>query len=246
MPYDNRRLPPPAPVPSQLPVPIEYYRAGYGFDPPEPEEAAVPLSHYLYILRRHRWKIVSFVFACVAATLIISSRVTPIYESTATVDIDRQMPTGIIGQESNRTALNDSDQFLATQVKLVQSDSVLRPVVQQYKLLTFEKETDTAAAEDAPVLLKSLKVTRPPNTYLLLISYRSPDPRLASDVSNAIARSYLEHTYNIRFRASAGLSSFMEKQLESLKAKMERSSAALAAFERELNVINPEDRKRHV
>ena len=34
----------------------------------------------------------------------------------------------------------------------------------------------------------------------------------------------------------------MERQLEELKAKMERSSAALAQFERELNVINPEEK----
>jgi capsular exopolysaccharide synthesis family protein len=34
----------------------------------------------------------------------------------------------------------------------------------------------------------------------------------------------------------------MEMQLEELKAKVEQSSAALAAFERELNVINPEEK----
>jgi capsular exopolysaccharide synthesis family protein len=34
----------------------------------------------------------------------------------------------------------------------------------------------------------------------------------------------------------------MEKQLEELKAKMERSRAALVQFERELNVINPEEK----
>src|SRR5260370_22074580 len=34
----------------------------------------------------------------------------------------------------------------------------------------------------------------------------------------------------------------MERQLEELKAKMERSSSALAQFERELNVINPEEK----
>jgi capsular exopolysaccharide synthesis family protein len=34
----------------------------------------------------------------------------------------------------------------------------------------------------------------------------------------------------------------MERQLEQLKAKMERSSAALVQFERELNVINPEEK----
>ncbi len=34
----------------------------------------------------------------------------------------------------------------------------------------------------------------------------------------------------------------MEKQIEELKAKMERSSQALVGFERELNVINPEEK----
>jgi len=238
-----------------LPSVVEQYPAPpYASPPPPPfhepeaEEASVPLSHYLWLLKRHRWKILAFVGACVAATVILSSRLTPIYEATATVDIDRQTPTGVIGQEATRSLTNDADQFLATQVKLIQSDSVLRPVVERYRLREIEGEVEErgqlpeALAADAPVVLKRLKVTRPPNTYLLLISYRSSDRRLAADVANATAGSYLEHTYNIRYRASLGLSSFMEKQLEELKAKMERSSAALMAFERELNVINPEEK----
>ena len=213
----------------------------------EPEEATIPLSHYLWILKRHRWKILSFVAASVLAAVVVSSRLTPIYESTATVDIDRQTPIGVIGQESMRSTTNDADQFLATQIKLIQSDSVLRPVVEKFNLRQTQGAMEASAADggraqDAPVVLKRLKVFRPPNTYLLLISYRSADPQLAAQVANATTSSYLEHTYNIRFRASASLSSFMEKQLDELKAKMERSSAALVQFERELNVINPEEK----
>jgi capsular exopolysaccharide synthesis family protein len=96
--------------------------------------------------------------------------------------------------------------------------------------------------QNAPVVLKNLKVTRPPNTYLLLISYRSPDPDLSAEVANGIADSYIQHTYNIRFRASAGLSAFMERQMDELKAKMERSSAALVQFEKDLSVINPDEK----
>jgi succinoglycan biosynthesis transport protein ExoP len=212
----------------------------------EPEEPAVPMAHYLWVLRRHRWKILGFVAAGVIATAIISSRLTPIYEATATIDIDRRMPASVLGPEASESGVWDSDQFLATQVKLVQSDSVLRPVVQRFKLGTPAPNKPGQAvalkAEEAPVRLPNLKVTRPPNTYLLLITYRSPDPRLAAEVANAIAHSYIEHTYNIRFRSTMGLSSFMERQLEELKANMERSAAALLQFERELNVINPEER----
>jgi uncharacterized protein involved in exopolysaccharide biosynthesis len=85
-------------------------------------------------------------------------------------------------------------------------------------------------------------VTRPPNTYLLRISYRSTDRQLAADVANGIAASYIEHTYNIRIRSSISLSKFMEKQIEEVRAKMEASSGRLAQLERELNVINPEEK----
>jgi capsular exopolysaccharide synthesis family protein len=247
-----RTLPPPVDERTgrNLPVPIDMYRVsvpGQGIDL-EPEEAAVPLSHYLWILRRQWWKILAFVILAVAGTVVASKRMTPIYESITMVDIDRQLPPGIIGQDALRTASNDADQFIATQIRLIQSDSVLRPVADRFGLRDLERESsplggaEPAAAPDAPVVLKKLKITRPPNTYLLQISYRSKDPNLAAGVANAVAQSYLEHTYNIRIRSSASLSSFMEQQLEELKAKMERSSSALAQFERELNVINPEEK----
>ncbi len=231
--------------PERALAPLYYPPPLYDPSGEEPEEAKIPLSQYLWILRRHRWRISGFVLASVVATVIISSRLTPIYEATATIDIDRQTPPGVVGQEATRSALNDTDQFLATQVKLVQSDSVLRPVDQALHLREHERQPDTAGsprAEAAPVTLKRLKVTRPPNTYLLLIAYRSEDPQLASDAANAIAQSYVEHTFNIRIRSSASMASFMERTLEELKAKMERSGQALMGFERELNVINPEEK----
>ncbi len=239
------------PVRSTHNVPaLGYYLPAPGpSNEPEYGEQTVPLSHYLWILKRHLWTILTFVAVCVIATFVVSSRLVPIYESTAVVDVDRQAPSAIVGQDSNRTpGANDSDQFLATQVKLIQSDAVLRPVAQKYDLLKRERRSDDESPEaarrafNAPVLLKRLKVARPPNTYLLLISYRSPDPQLAADVANGIAQSYLGHSYTIRIRSSASLATFMEQQLDELKAKMESSGSALARFERELNVINPEEK----
>src|ERR1019366_9786338 len=139
---DPRFLPPPDAPSRNLPVPSDMSRAGAGWYGPdtEPEPPAVSLSHYFWIVKRHRWKIAGFVLTSLICTYIVSKRLTPIYESTTTVDVDRRMPTGVVGQEANTVGANDSDQFLATQIRLIKSDAVLRPVVQQYHLRDLEKQ----------------------------------------------------------------------------------------------------------
>jgi polysaccharide biosynthesis transport protein len=248
---EKRMLSLPAPVPSaasevMLERPVVYQGQS---ESAEAEGSSLPISHYLWLLNREKWKLLAFVLVVVASTIIISSRLTPYYQATATIDVDRMMPTGVLGQDANanRASVNDSEQFLSTQVKLIQSDSVLRPVAQRFKLRIAEvgggsQKVPSARVQDAPVTLSKLAITRPPKTYLLQISYRSPDPELAADVANAVARSFIDHTYAIRFQASSDLASFVTKQLDELRAKMERSSAALAQFEKELNVISPEEK----
>ncbi len=232
---------------------IDPRRLNTYFEPPYPEfEAARPSvspTHYLLVIYRQKWRIAGFVAACLLITYLIASRLTPIYEATAKMDVDRRIPAGVVGQEASQGMDgDDADAFMATQGELIQSDAVLRPVAEKFNLLQKEKQLAKMPVErarkksDAPVYLNALKISRPVNTYIIDISYLSPDPQLAADVANAIAQSYLEHTFEIRLQSSNALSSFMEKQLDELKAKMERSDLALAKFEQELNVINPEDK----
>lgn len=241
-------IPLPLRASSAAPMPVAYSSSQPVLDF-EPEAPPVPFSHYLWLLRRHLWMMIAFVSACTLAAFIVSARLKPIYESTATIDVDIQAPSEVVGQDSVRsTAYRNPDQVLATQMKLIQSDAVLRPVAEQYHLFASPeraKEITVAQAQktaEAPISMQGLKITRPPNTYLLQINYRSPDAHQAADVANAIADSYIAHTYSIRITSSASLSTFMAKQLDELKAKMEQSSLALAQFERDLDVINPEEK----
>ena len=89
----------PAEAPHNRAIPSQYVPIPLAQDF-EPETPAVPLSHYLWILRRHLWKIVAFVAACMLVTFVVSARLKPIYESTATVDVDLQAPSAVVGQGS--------------------------------------------------------------------------------------------------------------------------------------------------
>lgn len=216
----------------------------------EAESGAVPLSHYLWIIRRQAWKIFVFVALCLVATYVVSSRLRPIYEGVATINISGQGPSTVVGEaaKSSGSVAQESDQYLATQIKMIQSDAVLRPVAQRFDLLMQENQfkgmtpAQVRVKESAPTGLRKLKVVRPPNTFLIRISYRSPDRNVAADVANAIAQSYLAHIYHIQIDSATSAATFMEKHLDELKAKMERSGQALAQFERDLKVVNPEQK----
>ena len=75
---------------------------------------ASPFAHRLWVIRRNLPAILAFVAVCTIATAIISYRLTPIYEATATIDVDRRAPTGVVGQDATTSAVGDTDQFLNT------------------------------------------------------------------------------------------------------------------------------------
>src|ERR1039457_3661584 len=122
----------------------------------EAEAPSVPISHYLWILRRQLWKILAFVATCVLVTAIVSARLQPIFESVSTVNVDFQPPAGVVGQDSQTAYINDPDTFLATQMRLIQSDAVLRPVAEQFHLLNTNAKpnpsgtSNTQQAAEAP------------------------------------------------------------------------------------------------
>jgi len=76
---------------------------------------------------------------------------------------------------------------------------------------------------------------------MLLINYRSTDRKLAS----APPTPSRNPIWSIPMTFATGLrrpSAFMEKQLNELRPRMEDPRRLFCQFERELNVINPEEK----
>lgn len=233
-----------SPRPSIAPItPVHALRSDEALD-------RVPITQYLYAIYRNRWRILPFTVFCIVASLLISLRMTPLYEATTVIDVDRNGETEAVGGDSRPASPFNMEQFMSTQIHLIQSDAVLRPVALHYNLplerqeawFAPAREDDAAARRDAPAALKNLRVAHPPQTFLIYIRYRSENPQLAAEVANSIAQSYIDHVFRIRHESSQNLSRFMERQLDELRTKMEHSNAAQAAFERELNMIDPEER----
>ncbi|NYF79921.1 GumC family protein [Granulicella arctica] len=208
-------------------------------------EPVFAFSHYLWLMRRHRWTIVAVVVVCTSLAVALSYKLQPMYEATAKIAIDVRATSNVIGEASAPAGAADVDQVFNTEMQLIQSDGVLRPVVERFHLLDSKrprKLPEGVKFSDAAVSLDGLSVVHPANSLLLNVSYRSADPAQAAAVANAVAHNFLTHSLETRSDSSIEQAAFMEKQLNQLKVKMTNAEQALAGYEKELGVIDPDEK----
>jgi capsular exopolysaccharide synthesis family protein len=213
-------------------------------------DVQLPLSHYFWLVRTHWVKMTAFIAFAVIATAMVTARLTPQYEATASLYLDRNAAKNLVGQDSQSGSANrgDADAYVASQIEIVKSDAVLRPVAEKFGLraaVTDSSEQDrrkVARLNEAPVHLAGLSVARPLNTYMMQITYRSPDPVLASQVANEVAHSYLKRTFDLKYKSSNDMSTYMIAEQADLKDRTTDSEAKEASLEKELGVINPDQK----
>lgn len=244
MPTNTRLISPPAAalapsaVERPLPLPAEFPGGGN-------TEVPVSVGHYFWLLRRAWWKIALATTLSTGLAGYVAHRIQPLYESTARVAVDPEVSNTVMGDHGPvDVAGSETEQFFNTELELIQSDAVLRPVAQQFHLLLKGNPSapPDAAGTDAPVLLPGLSVVHPANSFLITISYRSHDPRQAAAIANAITHSFSLRSHTMRADASREESEFIRAQLGELKQKMDDSALALAAYEKQLGVINPDEK----
>lgn len=228
------------------PFPVQDLSAPLLINPEEPTDVQLPLSHYLWLVRTHWMKMAAFVAFAVITTAMITARLTPLYESRASLYLDRNAAKNIVGQESQSGTANrgDTDAYITSQMQIVQSDAVLRPVAQEFGLAPFADARTSPVAKhpDAPVRLRNLTVSRVPNSYMLTITYRSPNAVRAAQVANAIAKSYRDRTFELRQEGAATQARYMESSLTELRDKTMASEEKVRKLENELAVINPDQK----
>ncbi|MBI3665641.1 MAG: hypothetical protein HY236_05340, partial [Acidobacteria bacterium] len=150
------------------------------------------------------------------------------------------------------------DYVVTTQLAVMDSPAIAEQVIRELRLdrnpsfnTALKKKGPRAAGlasqfevgrTDLAPELPGLTVRRRPDTYLLEVIYRSTDPLLATAIANSASQAFVQQGFMTRYQNAAELSKWLNKQLEELKAKLERSQKAMRDYEKENNVINPEDR----
>ena len=225
------------------------------------ENKAFDWMHAIEILQKH-WRLSALFAAIVMVTVIaVTFLTTPVYEATARVEID---PSGEKFNLENGSAGGTDAEYLETQAQVLQGDSLAISVIRKLRLdqnpalagkldsqtlkTTNLKSTDSQQLTDAEGIAlgnfkAAMKVKRDTASRLILVSFDSPDPELAAEVSNTLVQSFIDQSFQSRHDAVMKSSEWLSRQLDDIRQKMEDSSHALTQFQQSIGVADVDSNK---
>lgn len=206
--------------------------------------AAVPL-HYVHpglspmqivSILRARWKQSATILGAVLALALVVSLVMPkTYTATATLMVNyevndplggKEFPTGLLGS------------YMATQVELMRSPEVLRPVIERLKLT--ENKNYAAGFSGNPADLpewvekkldKKLVIQQGlSGSQLIYVADSASDPRGAAAIANMVAQVYTEQVYERLTGPASERAKRYTQELEELKKKVAAAQDDITAF----------------
>jgi succinoglycan biosynthesis transport protein ExoP len=184
------------------------------------------LESYWRIIWRRKWLIGLFVVVTTLAVLVVSFLVTPIYEASATLHIKEPMPS-LLGGEflgSGLSAIPVKEE-INTQIEILKSRSLLEQVNGQEELIEkFKIRKELPEGQRLQLALarlrKDLSVANVPNTRLIRISVRSPEPELAREIASSISRAFIERDLQSRRSEANAVLSFVSEQVEQVSERL--------------------------
>lgn len=207
------------------------------------------LASYWRILKARRWTVVS-IFALVALAVFIGTSIQPrLYKATALLEIGKENPDVPTVEALFKLAGVSAD-YLETQFGILRSETLAGRVIEELQLATLEefnppKSWASSTPEEATTskdgtyqsVLKRfqarLSVVPLKGTRLVSVSFESQDPHLAARVVNSLCANYAAMRHETGERTAKWLS----VQLESTRAKLEKSEAELLDYARKHGLV---------
>src|ERR1017187_835820 len=229
-------------------------------------EEESPLLHYWRIIKKRRWTVVATLCIISTLTVIYTLRTTPLYQASSTVAIFPETPNvlGLKGLESGSPDF-DSDATLETQAAIFRSDALAMKVIEAMHMDQNPKFTGSAprpAADSLPVssmqpdpataagllgrFRGGLFVQLIRNSRLIQVSYTHPDPRLATEIVNALVRTFTEENFKTKYEAVTQTSDWLSTELADLQMKVQTSEEKLVRYQKDHSILGVDEKQNIV
>lgn len=250
------------PNPQGVPGHQSHHPYGYTADPFEDEKSFDPLK-LLWLVVHYRWLIATLLFVGVVLGTVFTWMQTPLYRSTAKIEI---MTVGarvfqdieVVSQSSNFRAYETAREKILSrdlarrvvyELNLSEKPEFLAPTA-SFSLLNLVKKAlgssgSNSIMELSPearettainIVQKNLSAQLLRNTSLIAVSFSHAVPKYASDVTNQVARSFIDQTVDTKSETSELARQFIQEQVIETKKKLEASEKALVKYAKDASI----------
>jgi polysaccharide biosynthesis transport protein len=222
-----------------------------------PRVPAFDVAEYWRLAVKHRLIIAGAFLGALILGLALTLMMAPIYTAQATLQIDRESVRVLnVDDVSPREALG-GEEFFQTQYGLLRSRSLAERVVDSLGLASSDafieamggtppQRGDRTAARYAAlrrevviaIVQANFSVSPVRGSRLVKISFDSPDPALAAEVTNAYAENFIQANLDRRYESSSYAREFLEEQIGQTKSKLEEAERALVDYASNQGIIN--------
>ena len=213
------------------------------------------LLSYWHILVRHKTALLCFALAGLAAAILLSLFQTPVYRARTSMEIQDFNPEfmemkGV--EATNSSSPGATDSYFQTQIKILQSDSLIERVADKMDL-EVERPASGWGAFAARVrhIFGGSEPTRQPNrdafvgqakgnltvrasgeTRLVEVLYDSTDPKFAAEFANTLVSEFTEMGQELRWKSSQRTGEWLTGHLQEMKSNLEKSQVELEQYAR--------------
>jgi capsular exopolysaccharide synthesis family protein len=248
------------------PIALPVFEKSHHLPYPYLAEEQNPLLHYWRILKKRRWTVLATLSIIFALALIATLNTTRLYQATSKVAIFPETPN-VLGFKG----LDDSspdylyDVTLETQAAILRSDALAMKVIEALRLDQNPKfaAATRPQAEDSirissmqpdparsAALLGSfragLSVLLIRNSRLVQISYTHPDPRLSSEIVNALVRTFVEENFKTKYESVTQTSDWLSTELADLQMKVQTSEEKLVRYQKDHGILGVDEKQNIV
>ncbi|RIJ29203.1 GumC family protein [Henriciella algicola] len=187
------------------------------------------------IVLRRKWMILAITILGVAAAVVLTLRVTPLYKAMTTIEVQRE-ETRIIEGASVDPAVVADDQYMATQYALLQSRSLAERVAEVLNLPSDERYADQNLPRDerlgeaATKIVNNIRVRPEGRSRVINVEFISPYPGETARIANALVENFIQTNLERKYNTTAFARDFVEERLQTTKQALEESERRLVEY----------------
>jgi succinoglycan biosynthesis transport protein ExoP len=221
------------------------------------------LLEYWRIARRHKTSLFLFAICGMLLGILAGLPQKAIYKVSTSIEVLNLNEDFMNMKQTNPTTSSDESYDTSeeqTQVKLLQSDSLLErvvlildpsypkhsytlPVVSGWRKLLNSPEPVRLTERQALLnrMTDTLKVKSVSRTRVIEVTLKSTDPKLAVAFANALANEFIEQNIEARWKTTQRVGDWLSRELNDERANLLRSEDALQKYARESGLIFTDD-----